>query len=143
VRARHPYFGDDPTPRFGDDPTKNHSGQLNRREQIQLQEDKMPTTRNLLVELKEAYKANDDEGCWCRVFNPKTKSMDIMKLVDIHQDGYFLFVAHGQYYKKMGLGGTMCSVMIREDEIELEWTRCGTNLVGSHISDLDEDWFLM
>jgi hypothetical protein len=41
VRARHPYFGDDPTPRFGDDPTKNHSGQLNRREQIQLQEDKM------------------------------------------------------------------------------------------------------
>jgi hypothetical protein len=50
VRARHPYFGDDPTPRFGDDPTKNHSGQLNRREQIQLQEDKMPTTIRIVRE---------------------------------------------------------------------------------------------
>jgi hypothetical protein len=102
----------------------------------------MPIPINLLAELKDAYKANDDEGCWCRVLNPKTKKKDIMKLVDIHQDGYFLFVSHGQYYKKMGLSGTLSAVMMREDEIELEWTRCGSNMVGNWISDLDEDWFL-
>ena len=102
----------------------------------------MPMPRNLLAELKDAFEANDDEGCWCRLWNPKTNQIDIMKLIDIHKDGYFLFVAHGKFYKKMGLGGTLDAVMIREDEIDLEWTRCGPNRVGNRISDLDDDWFL-
>jgi len=106
--------------------------------------------RSLLAQLEEAFRSGDQEGCWCRIIHPTkrmrdgTRLADIMKLVEIHEDGYYLFVACDQYFESMGAGGVLCFWLLKEEDVNIEWVRSGPNLVGSRLSghELESDWFL-
>ena len=69
---------------------------------------------------------------------------DLMKLVEVHKDGYYLFVGCDTFYKPMGPGGCLNTLLLRKDEVNIVWVRSGPNLAGSHLCghELESDWFL-
>ena len=105
----------------------------------------------LLAKLEDAFKNKDDAGCWCRLEHPTrlttsgTPWVDIVKLVDVHKDGYFVFVSADRFApafaERCGLAHTF---ILRRDEIKLDWVGRGKNLVGNDLCGhaLEEEWFL-